>query len=241
VHLQREHALRGPFSLPLVDHLLVDRLRHQLTVDEVRQLGPLGDDPVFVPVAGADHLLQVLGAADRLAGGLFAGAIDPGPLAALGEDAAAAFLVEDAGVGGAAFEIGLVASHDEIAEVAAAILDAAVASGQAIREDQFEVVEEPLPPDQERVALGRILGGRLPDDRALLHPPEFGLPLPAGQAHPVENRHEAVLGGAAERRPHNRQQAPHDREPSDSQSGTHGGNDGETGGSVHDAALRGAG
>ena len=195
VQLQGEDALGRPLA-----HLLVDRLRHQLVVDEVLKLRPLGHDPVGVPLALLDLLLEVFGLPDRLAHGLGAVSGDRCPFATQGQDAAALLLVHDPGEFRARLEVTLVAADNGITEILAAILDAAVAAGDAVLEFEFEVIKVALPPDQERVALGRLFGRRLADDRTVLHRPELGLPLPAFERRAVEDRHETGIVGSDSRR-----------------------------------------
>ncbi len=97
----------------------------------------------------------------------------------------------------ACLEVGLVAADNKVSEVAAAVLDAAIAPGEPVLEFELEVVHEPCSPDEKGVALRGILGRCLPDDRAVLDTPELGLPLPAGQGLTVEDRHEASVVGTA--------------------------------------------
>ena len=200
MHLQGQHPLRRPLA-----RLGVDHFRHQLAVDEVRDLRALGHDPVFVPIGWLDDLLQVFTDADFFRRLLLAVGGDRHPLPPLGQNAAPLLLIENARVGGAGVDIGLIAADDKIAVIFAAVLHAAVAAGDPVFQPQFKVVERALPPDEEGVSLGRILGRRLPDDGAILHRPELRLPLPALQACAVEDRHEAGIsrrrlgrGGGAE-------------------------------------------
>ena len=195
VQLQGEDALGRPLT-----HLLVDRLRHQLAVDEVLELRPARDDPQVVPFALLDLLLEIFGLSDRLAHGLGAVGGDRHPFATLGQDAAAFLLVEDARIGRARLEVALIAAHDGVAEILAAVLDAAVAAGDSILQLQFKVIKVALPPDQERVAFGGLFGRRLTDDRTVLHRPELGLPLPAFERRAVEDRHESGIVGGDSRR-----------------------------------------
>jgi hypothetical protein len=206
MQLQGQDALGRPLA-----HLLVDRFRHQLAVDEVLELRPACHDPQVVPVALPDHLLQCFGIADRLAHGLGAVGGDRHTFATLGEDAAAFLLVEDARIGRPRLEVTLIAADDGITVVLAAILDAAIAAGDSILQLEFEIIEVALTPDQERVAFGGFLGGCLADDRSVLHRPELRLSLPALERRAVEDRHESgIIGGGSANhghRGHERQEA----------------------------------
>ena len=75
----------------------------------------------------------------------------------------------------------------------AAILDARVAADDLVLEPQHEVIDRSLPPDQERVALGRILLGGVAGDRAVLDAPELRVAVPAVEVLAVEDRLEARL------------------------------------------------
>ena len=192
VQLQGKNALHGPLV-----GLLVERLRHQLAVDEVLELRTSGHDPVLVPVALLDHLLKFGRVADRLAGHLRAIGRDRDALTPLAEDAAAFLLVDDSRIGRARLEVGLVAADHEVTQILAAVLDAAVGLGGAcdpVGEREFEVVDQPLPPDQEGVVLGQVLGGGLTDNDAVLDPPELRLSLPARQRRAIEERHARLVG-----------------------------------------------
>ena len=97
VNLQREDALlrtlRG----------LIRHIHGLLAIDEMLQVTAFGDDPVFVPVGLFDGCLDFVCVAERSRDfdfellRIFA-LLDDDLLAALGEDAAAFFLVEDAAV-----------------------------------------------------------------------------------------------------------------------------------------------
>ena len=124
-------------------------------------------------------------------------------LAARGQDAAVSLLVEDAGVRGvgASRHVGLVAADDPVGRfLDAAILDARVAAADAILEPQLEVVDLALPPDEERVVLGRLLLGGLAGDRAVLDAPELRIAVPAVERLAVEDRLEAFLRLRRDRR-----------------------------------------
>jgi len=84
-----------------------------LAVDEMLEVAALGDDYILVPVGGLDGRLDFIGLSDST-GDFDVWIPGIGPvgddnfLAALGEDAAAFFLVEDAAVNVADLEVGLV-------------------------------------------------------------------------------------------------------------------------------------
>ena len=193
MHLKREQTFERSFV-----GLIVHRLRHQLPVDEVLELRPLGDDPHVIPVAGLDDFLEIIRRADRLAGRLRAIGVDRDPLAAQRENAAAPLLVENARVLRAGLEITLIATDGEWAdllELPAPILDAAVASGQAVLKPELEIVDVALAPDQKRVGLDLLVGRRLADDRAVPHAPDLGIAFPAGERPAVEERGEGGVIG----------------------------------------------
>src|SRR5512135_3682901 len=93
------------------------------------------DDDVLVPPLLIDSLFDLLGAADR-AGDLFLALLVPGNLfAALSHDAARHTLfIQDAGVVGSGFHIGLVAADDPVGRVKnlAAILNAGIGEARVV-------------------------------------------------------------------------------------------------------------
>lgn len=111
-------------------------------------------------------------------------------MSALREDAAAAFLVEDAGVSLAGLEVGLVAG-DNRAKLAlfddlAAVLDAGVAIDDPVGKAQFEIAHFAACIDEKGV-MGQF-GVRFGDagDGAVLDGPEIRAALPAGEIFSVE-------------------------------------------------------
>lgn len=195
------HGDAGRASVVVGD---VDRL---LAVDEMLQMIAAGDDRVVVPVFLFDGLLQLGRVADGTGGLRLVVAADRGLLAALSQNAAAALLVENARIGVAGLEIALVTTDDVIAQVGAAVLDAGVSADNAVREPQLEIVDLTLTPDNERVSLGRIFGGRAAGNGAVLDRPELCVAVPAIELLSVEDRLEAVLvGGRVSRQRREQQQ-----------------------------------
>jgi len=95
----------------------------------------------------------------------------------------------------------LVAAHDEVAEVLAAILDAGVArvAGEAVGETQLEVADDLLLVavlgDEEVVTLGGVFLGGGAGDGAVLDGPVFLAALPAVEGLAIEQGFEARLVG----------------------------------------------
>ena len=209
VNLQREDAVH----LPLL-RIVVGHVDHQLAVDLLDEVIAVGDDVVLVPVVLLDGLRQFVGVAELLDDLRLVVRADDGLLAAQGEDAAAALVVEDAGVLVLAVHVGLVAADDPLADLlrllAAAILHAGVGEariGHAELELQLEIGRLAAAPDQKGVALGGILGGGLAGDRAVFDAPELGIAVPALKRLAVEDRLEAFVarGGAASDQQHDKQ------------------------------------
>jgi len=73
-------------------------------------------------------------------------------------------------VGLAGLEVGLVAGDDEVLLVddLGAVLDAGVAADDLVLEGELEVADLAALPDEEGVALGRLLLGRAAGDAAVL-------------------------------------------------------------------------
>jgi hypothetical protein len=146
---------------------VVDDLDGGMTVDRLRELASLGDDDVFVPILlfdGCGDFLAVAGAACNL---LVSVGVDFNFLAPLRENAAASFLIQDADGFVARVDIGLIAVHDVVPLVGAAILNAAVASDDLELQPQLEVIHLAALPDEKGVALRGILRGRLPSNGAV--------------------------------------------------------------------------
>src|SRR5690349_4677797 len=110
-------------------------------------------DFVIVPIFLLDRSLDGFGIADRTYDfGLAAFAHDD-LLAALGENTAHAFLVENAGISGASFKVSLVPANHPVRKFFAAVLDAGVAADDFEFQAEFEVIDLAVAPDQESVVL----------------------------------------------------------------------------------------
>src|SRR4030095_6464753 len=102
-------------------------------VYEVLELIATGNHHVLVPILRLDRRLKVARFAERSGNfdfglaGLVRIFLDDHLLATLGEDAAPAFLVENAAVNLARLEIGLVAANDKVRELSAPILNSGIA------------------------------------------------------------------------------------------------------------------
>src|SRR6185503_20220983 len=126
-----------------------------------------------------------------------------GFLPALREDAVHSLLIEDARVGFARLEIGLITADDEVPAILAAILDAGIAEAlvavgnNLVGDAQLEVADHLVravrAPDEEVVALGRIFLRSHAGDSAILHRPVVGAALPTGKILAVEDGNEAGL------------------------------------------------
>ena len=115
--------------------------------------------------------------------------------ALLGEDAAAALLVEHAVVRRVRVDVALRAGGAEDLSGARAVLDSGVAvAGEPRLEDQLEVSRQGLVEDQVRIGGERALRLDAPDDRALLDAPAAGLAGEARERAAVEERAELLLG-----------------------------------------------
>jgi hypothetical protein len=194
VQLERDLSASGCFGRS------IGHLDERHAVDGVRESRSNRADHVLVP-SGLDRRLQRSAIAEIGRGGLRAVGAERDPLATPRDDAAALLLIEDAGVVGAGFEIGLVARHREVAEVAASVLDAGVAAVDRELEAQFEVVERAVA-DQVGVAFaGRLFGGAA-DDHAVLDRPEAWVAGPARERGAVEEtdrgRRRIGVGGEGE-------------------------------------------
>jgi hypothetical protein len=159
------------------------------------QMIALGDDHVIVPLLGFDlrlDLVRVAHGTDHLDLRLVRiGRIglDHGFLAALGQDAAPLFLVQDAAVRLAGFEVGLVAADDRpeiaLAMDLAPVLNSGIARDDPVGEPQFEVRKIAVGVDQEgvvgqlRVGLGHASDGAVPHrpERRVARPTVRSLPL----------------------------------------------------------------
>ena len=194
VELQGHDAARAAHRRVLVGHFA-----HHPPVDLLDHVISPGDDVVLVPVLLLDdggQLLRVARLADDL--GLVVGA-DHGFLAAVGQHAAVALPVVGPREGIAGVHVGLVSADDPLAPLLrllpTAVLDPGVAADHAELHFQLEVVRLALAPDEERVALGRVLPRGLAGDGAVFDPPELRVAVPAVQRLAVEDRLEAgVLG-----------------------------------------------
>src|SRR4029450_2466623 len=112
--------------------------------------------------------------------------------------AAAAFIVDVAGIEAAEVDVRLVSLHHPLAdrrELRAAVLNSAVGAVQAELDLQPEVADLFSSPDEEAVQLHHLLGRGLADDLPVLHAPESRVAIPAVQRLAIEDWDEAC-GGA---------------------------------------------
>ena len=155
------------------------------------QVAALSDDAIVIPVIGLDLSLDLGGFTDfardfdlRLVRS--SAFLDDGLLAALSQDAATFFFIEDTRVGLARFEVGLVAGHHKrflVGELGA-VLDAGITSDDLVLKGELEVSDLVLV-DEEGVTLGGLLLGRTARDATVFDGPEVEA-LPAGQVLAVE-------------------------------------------------------
>ena len=124
-----------------------------------------------------------------------AGAVaEPRHAAALHDDAAAALLVEHAGIGVVGVEVGLIALQHPLAgllvrrHLLAPVLDAGVAAGEPKLHLQVEVAGLGAAKDDEGVLLDRIGFGAFADDGAILDCRE--------RDHLIATEHATQIGGA---------------------------------------------
>src|SRR6185295_2479561 len=128
-----------------------------VAVEFLHQVIAPGGDDVFVPLAGFfDAGFDFLGVASAADGLGFFILVELHLLPDLGDDAAAALFVADAGVIVPAVHIGLIAADDETTHVLAAILNAGVVIFQAPHHAQLEILDLAATPDEERVTVGLI-------------------------------------------------------------------------------------
>ena len=176
--------------------VVVDHVRHDVAVDLVDVVIAAGDHVETVPAIRADQALQLDRIAHAAGDGRLAVGADPDLFAPTGENPARPFAVEPSCVPFSGFEIGLQPAQDVGAPFArffeAAVLDAGIARIDPVVELEFEIVDLPLPPDQERVRRNRIVGPGLADDLAVLDAPELGIAFPALERDAVEDRHETA-------------------------------------------------
>ena len=128
-------------------------------------------------------------------------------MTALRENAASAFLIEDAAVSLARLEVRLIAADDgaELPGLGhlAAVLNAGVALLDPVGEAQLKVSDFAALPDEESVVIDlgvRVAAGDA-GDGAVLDGPELGVSIPAGEILAVEQALEArfeIGGGGGE-------------------------------------------
>ena len=150
VDLQGEDAFESTSLFIVIDE--VDRL---FAVNELLEMVPFGDDVVFVPLGDVELVEDLV--AKRTDDLLFALFVDDDLLSDLGEDAPAAFFVEDARKS-ADGHVGLIALDDErvglvLGEMDGSVLDARVTPFHAELALEFKVGDGAVLPDQEGVRL----------------------------------------------------------------------------------------
>lgn len=167
-------------------------------IDEVLEVVAVGDNAVFVPVFLFDGFLDFGGVADGAGDFDFEFAVVANEfcgLSALSEDTAEGFAVEDSGVGGACFEVGLVAADAPFpGEFEATVLDTGVSADHAVFEFEFEVIDFATAPDDEGIGIEFDLIGGPAGDCALLDAPDTWIAVPAVEGFAVEE-FLPVIGG----------------------------------------------
>ena len=208
LHRRPGVELQGDDAVRARDLVFIGQFAHQVPVDRLRDLVPFGDDAILVPVLLLDELGQLL-AVGELLGLRLAVGTDDRLRAALGEDAAEAFAVDDAREVVVAVHVGLVAVDAPLFAFPTADLHARVVVHELPLDLQFEVGRLAAAPDQEGVALRRIVLGRFADDRAVFDAPELGIAVPAFERLAVEDRLEAFVGGRGRREARPQRQRQH--------------------------------
>src|SRR6185436_3197708 len=159
-----------------------------------------GDDVRLVPVIHLDDFQQLIAAALERADHLRASPLrDVGELAAHGEKAAAALLIDLSGESVLGVDVALVPFQDPVAGDGAAPLlstrrqahtpdlNAAVGGIDPVLDLQLEISRLAAAPDDEAVFLQRVVGRRLANDRAAFRTPELRITVPAFQRRAIED------------------------------------------------------
>ena len=174
--------------------VVVRDLGHHRAVDLADDLVALGDDAVGVPIVLLDDLGEFGGIAEAAGDLGFAVFIDDGLFSALGEDTAESLAVVRPGPLSGGVDVGLVTADGVgFVEGETTDLESGIPAENAVFGDEFEVVELAIGPLQEGVVGDRTFGAGLTGDGAILDPPEFGIPFPAGECRPIEEREEFVV------------------------------------------------
>ena len=159
-------------------------------IDPVPMMVSLDENSILVPLVGREFPERKFAHNPGLPLG-----VDDHPLAGVGEDAAAALLVEHAVVvGSGGDDIALVAGDDRLAQVGALgspVLQAAVARGADLDlHPKLEVLDGAAAPGDEAIVLERAV--RRAGQAAVLDLPVLGATLPALEVLAVEDRREAL-------------------------------------------------
>ena len=175
--------------------VVVGDLGHHRAVDLTDDLVALGDDAVGVPIVLLDDLGELSRIAEAAGDLGFAVLVDDGLFSALGKDAAEGLAVVRPGPLSVRVDVGLVTADGvRFVEGEATDLESGIPAENPVFGDEFEVVELAIGPFQEGVVGDRTFGAGLAGDGAILDPPEFGIPFPAGERRPIEEREEFVVG-----------------------------------------------
>ena len=104
-------------------------------------------------------------------------------MAAQSQEPARAFFIDLARVALLAIDVRLVALHCplDVGQFIAAVLDAAVESGQFIVELQFKIAGSAAAPNDERVLFGLVFFGGFAHDGAIFDAPELAIAVPTLQ------------------------------------------------------------
>lgn len=204
MQLESKHAFFGTFCG------FIRHVHGQLAVDEVLEVAAFGDDLIFIPTVFIDRSLDFIAVTSFSGDGkgwfLWVGTLsDSDLLATLGKDPPAFFLIKNATVFRTVLEICLIAGDDEICFIndLATVLDTAVdglllvARGHLVLERELEIGNLTVFPDEEGIALYRSVCAGFADEDAVLHRPEGGISVPAGEILAVE---ELLLCGGGEGR-----------------------------------------
>jgi hypothetical protein len=181
VKLQRQDA----GCLGLIG-LAIDHFDGRKTVDRLCQVISFGGDFVFVPFPRFDAGQELGFIASRSDDLVLPAGVDFDSGGPIGQDPAAAFVVQDPRVLVSSVDIGLVTADVEFAEVLAPVLDSRVAPLDPKPKAQFKIIDRTTLPDQERIRLERSFRRRPPRNRAVLNRPIPFVPLPAGERLAVE-------------------------------------------------------
>jgi len=202
--LQGEHAFEQSFVFG------IGEFENQTIVEVVLNTTPLANDGHVIPIVQVKQLFELFGGDQRfeyfllsvLLNGLFADHANPPAIQTFAVDETADIRKADL-----VADFMLVSTDDPViasgfaGNVFGTVLDAGVVGGVAAeRQTQFEILGRSVLPDQERITLGRVLGGRLAVNDTIADRPETRITVPSFQILAVEQRLESSLGFGGGRR-----------------------------------------